>query len=415
MDRQATAFDLILAVETRAARIEAALDASPALSQQWRAEVGVAEAVASIGMEDVRLVETDLLHRIFENGKDGVDARAAEDALGVLRFIRAPGGGSEEPAKIIDRILQIARPARADDQMPSGAELGGIFRHCSGRAPILEAIRAAGSFALMTGGENPLGGRLVFMAAEHLSRGGTGRKSRAEDPLRGLGGRYDASWIAAPALALSYRRFRIWSPGNPAHLRGLLEGMESQLGRELGRLAEIRSWLRDAQTAGQGAHGRSRLRDALDAFAVEPVMGGARLAGRLGITPRGALNILADLVDRGLLVEMTRRRSARIWATPGTAKMLMTATPVDRMVARRSPRGSPSVAEIDPEVSVAGTAAIGARNPEPVARAPDNRALRAEALASMDEAMAAFDQALDEADAILGRLPVARERRRDGQ
>lgn len=84
-------FDLVLAAEVRASRIEGHLAADPVIAAQWRSEAAVAEAAASIGLEDLRLSETDLLVRVSENPETHADVRAIEDALSVLRFLRAPG------------------------------------------------------------------------------------------------------------------------------------------------------------------------------------------------------------------------------------------------------------------------------------------------------------------------------------
>ncbi|WP_411839563.1 hypothetical protein [Paracoccus sp. ME4] len=394
-------FDLALGAEVRAARIEAALDADPRLGQQWRAEVGIAEAVCSVGLEDVRISAPGLLQRIVRNRIGELDTSAAENALAILRFIRSPFSGQGGGAGCMERVMRFCpSPGSGEAPWPGPEELAGVFEHCRGRAPILEALRASGTFGLMTERRSPVAERLVFMAAEHLSRSKSAQAvgPRRDDPLRGLGGRYDASWIIPPALSLIADGFRIWSP--VGHARALIEGIDRQLGREIGRIGTVRRWVSEADRVSQARHGRSRIHDAVRAFTIEPLMSIPQLAERIAVTERGALNLMLAMREQGLVVELTRRRSSRYWATPALASMLVDADPgaVDTGGRRRSAPAS-RVGDRPDE-----RGGIKPGGPVDLKRAHPPRALKAEAEESMSRAMESFDRALDEADAILSRI-----------
>ena len=392
--RTSSAFDLALGAEVAAARIEAALQMDPAIAAQWRAEVGVAEAVASIGLEDVRLSEPDLLIRISENSGSGIDARATEDALAIMRYIRAPGDVAGNPVEVLDRIARLSMRGEGDSDAIPGAELADIFDPCVGRAPIIEAMRAAADYAWRTDRRSPVAERMVFMAAEHASRTVNRRHGAiGQDTLRGLGGRFDADWICPPSVALSRLRFRIWSPSNPAMLRDLLEGIERVLSQELGRIIALRRWRERLEEVSRGRHGRSRLADAGEAFGIEPFMTSRILADRLGVTQRGAINLLDQLVAEGLIVELTRRRAARIWATPGLARILSSAGRHPRGGAQSRSISDPTPTSVDsPDLEdLPRTAPAAART------------LREEGKVAIDKALADFDRVLGEVDAILER------------
>ncbi|WP_027234436.1 hypothetical protein [Leisingera caerulea] len=386
-------FDLVLAAEVRASRIEGHLAADPVIAAQWRSEAAVAEAAASIGLEDLRLSETDLLVRVSENPETHADVRAIEDALSVLRFLRAPGDPANEPLSVLDRIARLSARAETYEPLPEvDDEMVQVFARCRGRAPLLEAIRASAHYAALTERRSPVAERLVFAAAEHLSRsrvlGGASRSRHMDDPLRGLGGRVDASWVILPSLALTRMRFRIWSPLNPKAVQELLQGIGGILDQELGRVITIRAWREKAAMAARGKSRRSRLPDAVDAFGIEPVMTSQALADRLGITQRGAIKLLGELVEQGLLVEMTRRRSARIWATPGLAALLgRRAEPAGRAApaAGIAARGSPGLPQ-------AGQS-----------RAGEARRIKEENKAAVERALADFDAVLEQVDGILGK------------
>lgn len=65
-----------------AARHEAMLRAEPEIGSLWRLELALAEAVASVGFEGIRIAEGDLRPRILLNGRQNIDPNGAELALG---------------------------------------------------------------------------------------------------------------------------------------------------------------------------------------------------------------------------------------------------------------------------------------------------------------------------------------------
>ena len=56
--------------------------------------------------------------------------------------------------------------------------------------------------------------------------------------------------------------------------------------------------------------------DAVHAFGTAPVLSSALLAETIGASIRTALTLLDEMTDLGLLLEITGRRTARIWAVP---------------------------------------------------------------------------------------------------
>ena len=353
----ASLFESLLRAEGLAARIEAACRAEPELGRLWRAEGAILEAVASVGLEGVRIDAQGLLPRVaFNNVGGDVEPWDAERALKTLRILKRPGNPFADPWGTIRRIESLANPAAevawADPQKPEGAEEGrgerrplvpheelpGVMQaaHPSD-PPILGALRVVTAWRKRAGRAEPLFERTLFAAVEGSLRGMAaadpdwqprGRNASQvpdlieESPLRGLSEGTRAEWVALPALALTRTAFRQWDPASTKGVREILEGMEGSLRLELGRLIPLREWLRQAREAGQGHTGRSRLADAARAFIERPVMRATDLADHLSITPRGATNLAAALTDQGLLGEVTHRRAARIWATPEVARLL---------------------------------------------------------------------------------------------
>lgn len=311
------------------------------------------EAVASVGLEGVRIDAHDLLPRVaFNNAGGDVEPWDAERALKVLRILKAPGNPFRDPTGAIRRMESLAAPsahvAWAGLEEPEEGrgvrrplvpeeELPGIMQaaHPSD-PPILGALRVVTVWRERAGRPEPLFERTLFAAVEGALRGMAAadpdwqlrRKSgqvpdlREDIPLRGLSEGARAEWVALPALALTRTAFRQWDPTTSKGVREILEGMEGSLRLELGRLYPLREWLRRAREVGQGRTGRSRLADAAQAFLERPVMRATDLADHLSITPRGAVNLVTDLAEQGLLGEITHRRAARIWATSEVARLL---------------------------------------------------------------------------------------------
>ena len=377
----AGALDL-LGIEVLAARIEAFGRADPDAGNLWRSEMAVAEAVASVALEGRRVSEADLLPRVAGGGISRGDPVAGELALGLIRALKAPGDPIARPAETLARLERRAGglagaergAAAGEDSLASGAFDAALAALRPQDPPILAALRVSGAYARSSGRANPMVERALFMAVEGARRRATpgpgGVVAFEEDPMRGLSGRVDADWVATPALALSVGRYRPWSPGTASGLADLIEGLGTVPGMEIGRIGRAREWLRRARACGEGRHGRSRLGDAAQAFASAPCLTSGLLAERIGVTPRGATNLIDALVEQGLLREITRRRTARIWSVPGLAERL----------AVRPRRPAPGLG-----------AAQG--------READPRSGRE----AMTRALADMDTALGRADALLGR------------
>ncbi|MGX9857072.1 hypothetical protein ACR03S_16820 (plasmid) [Limimaricola variabilis] len=321
-----TAVTTFLRAEVLAARLEAMTRAEPEVGNLWRSEIALAEVVASVGLEGIRISEGDLLPRIALNGGQNADPTGAELALSLIRVLKAPGDPLARPVQAVRRFERAAGTGKGSSlttgNEPAGqrlddAEIEGLFAGVgAGDMPILAAARAAASYAALSQRANPIVERLIFMAVDSSLRGRVGRGTDLEDVLRGLSGRVDAHWVSPPALALSHRQFLAWSPGSEVGLMDLGTGLAQVFEAELGRFALSRDWLRHGQDASQGRGGRSRLADAVQAFATAPVLNSARLAERIGVSVRTALTLLDEMTELGLLKEMTGRRTARIWAVP---------------------------------------------------------------------------------------------------
>lgn len=327
-----SAVSTFMRAEVLAARLEAMARAEPKVGNLWRSEIALAEAVASAGLEGIRISEGDLLPRIAQNGSQDADPTGAELALSLIRVLKAPGDPLTRPVQAVRRFESAAGtgtgPGLDPDDKPEGqrlddAEIEGLFADLRpGDMPILSAARAAAGYAALSQRANPIVERLIFMALDSSLRGRVVRGTGPEDILRGLSGRVDAHWVSPPALALSHRHFLPWSPGSETGLMTLGTGLARVFEAEVGRFALSRDWLRRGQEAAQGRGGRSRMADAVKAFGTSPVLNSALLAETIGVSIRTALNLLGEMTDLGLLKEITRRRTARIWAVPSLGARL---------------------------------------------------------------------------------------------
>ena len=332
------ALTAFIRAEVLAARLEAIARAEPEVGNLWRSELALAEAVATVGLEGVRISEGDLLPRVALNGSQDPDPTGSELALGLIRVMKAPGDPLRDPVATVRRFEMAAGsgmgPGIDPDEEPEGhrlsdAEIEGLFAGIvQGDMPILTAARVAAEFAQLSERANPIIERMIFMSVESSLRGrAAGRSPGSEDVLRGLSGRVNADWVATPALALSHGQFRAWSPGSERGLDDLARGLNAVFEAEIGRFGLSREWLRRALAAGEGRRGRSRLTDVVHGFANAPVLSSSLLVDMIGISLRGALNVLDELTRLGLLQEITRRRTARIWAVPGMGARLAARPP----------------------------------------------------------------------------------------
>jgi|GEM_PF-1257130 hypothetical protein len=385
-----SAVSTFLRAEVLAARLEAMARAEPEVGNLWRSELALAEAVASAGLEGIRISEGDLLPRVAQNGRQDADPTGAELALSLIRVLKAPGNPLLRPVETVRRFEWTAGtgmgPGLDPDEEPEGhrltdAEIEGIFaRLAAGDMPILTAARAAAAYAALSQRANPIVERLIFMAVDSSLRGRAARGTGSEDTLRGLSGRVNAHWVSAPALALSHRRFLPWSPGSETGLMDLGTGLARVSEAEIGRFALSRDWLRRGREAAQGRGGRSRMADAVHAFGTAPVLSSALLAETIGVSIRTALTILDEMTDLGLLKEITGRRTARIWAVPSLGA---------RLAARPPRRPGMRARAVMPPAEMHETAR---------SRSREQKEASAQAMA---HAFADLETALDQANALL--------------
>lgn len=391
-DRARNAVSTFMRAEVLAARLEATARAEPEVGNLWRSEIALAEAVASTGLEGIRISEGDLLPRVALNGSQDADPTGSELALSLIRVLKSPGDPLRDPVATVRRFEMAAGtgmgPGVDPDEEPEGhrlsdAEIESIFAGLEPEEmPILGAARAAAAFAALSERANPVIERLVFMSVESSLRGHAARWTGPEDVLRGLSGRVNADWVSPPALALSHQQFLPWSPGSEKGLMDLGAGLARVFHAEVGRFALSRDWLRRGREAAEGRGGRSRLGDVVLAFANAPVLSSALLADQIGVTVKTALLSLDELTSLGLLQEITRRRTARIWAVPGVGA---------RLAARPPRRAGVQERTATPPAEVRATA----RQRSWEERDADHQA--------MERAFADLDAVLGRAKLILGR------------
>ncbi|WP_102224910.1 helix-turn-helix domain-containing protein [Acidimangrovimonas sediminis] len=395
----------VLRAEVAAARLEAACAAEPGLGNLWRNEAAAVEAVRSVGMEDVRVSESDLLRRIADDFTNDVDARGAEVAAGILRVLRVPRDFFDDPFVAIRRIegatgIAEWRETAGDFVFESASvteeEAQEIAAAGQGPTPILGALRGAARYGVLTDRLNPVAERLIFMAIEgalRRTRLRSGRTAR-DDDLALLSGKIEASWVSLPATALTRSGFGLWSPASFAGLAQVLERLAEHLEAEIGAFARLRHWERRARDHADSRPGQSHFPQLVELIHRRPVLTSAIIAEDLSVTRRTALNLIAEAEALDLLRNITGRRSARIWATPMMAERMSIG---GRRGASGPVRAGPSPA----------TPSEAGRRPGALPRTPDERRVaREEAQAAMDRAMEDFDAVLGEADAILSRMQL---------
>ena len=427
----------LLRAEVMAARIEGICRADPALGSLWRAEGVMAEAVATVGLEGVRIEAWDFLPRIAFNGgvaleQDYVETMDVERALRALRILKTPGNPFQDPVGSVRRIESLGRThglsdlsdpfsdmeGTVDEQtlrepLIPDEEVPGLLASCRpADPPILAALRVASAYRLAVPGGEPVVERALFVMIEGAlrrssalgERQGRGATVRApplaewddEPQLRGLSERVSGEWIALPSIALMRGTLRLWDPGTAKGVSELLEGLVASLSYELGRFSPLRGGMQAVEALAQGRTGRSRLLDAARLFVVHPVMTASDMARHLGITPRGATNLATELASQGLLGEITHRRYARIWAMPEIARLLE-----PRAVNQRLRRAQ-EIANARPGAGAGGAELSSAPgDPGSVARAWEERKTKSEA--RLERIFEELDGALARADTLLAR------------
>jgi hypothetical protein len=390
--RSGKVLERVLSIEVGAARIEGALLADPDLGRVWRAQAALTEACRSVGMEDINVLEGDLATRPLRVDVDeGETARGVWLAGETLRVLLSPGNLDKDPERAVARCLRSGvRPEGSEGPMPGAepdlvAAITAAMRDAPG--PLVGALRASLTLRTRTLSASPAAERLLFICADHAIRGGRAGRELTDPLPEGLGltaGPGEPRWVLLPATALSTAGFRVWSPGSSSGLISLLDGLRDEVGRGLGALPTLRRWRDLALEMSGGRHGRSRVRDLAELLMSRPIVTGQIVADQLGVTPRGALNLIGEAEGAGLLEELTRRRTYRAWAISPMASRIRNRT------LARGLRGRPGNA---PETGCPDAKVQGYRDRS--AFAERDRSGEEAALAELDAALAAADRILD--------------------
>ena len=384
----------ILAVETRAARIEGIFAADPTLARMWRGQVALTEACRSVGLEDIHVFEGDVIHRHLENRlTDAEGARGAVSVAELLRVIVGPGDLIQDTARVVERCRRAAVSIEAEDASVDLAKLVRILpaELRAAPTPVLGALRAATLFRIETQSSMPSVDRLIFMAAEHALRSGGSGAPLEQLPPEALLSRMNASWIVTPSIALTQSRFRAWSPGTGQGFDDLLDGMSRDLDRTLGAMPVLRRWREEARATASGKHGKSRLRDLVELAMYEPILTSKHLRNILGVSERASLYLMQEAEDAGILTLITPRKSYRVWAQPQMAQLL-------RMRAHRG-GVTPGIASRQNE--------FHNLDEDIVSEEPGTIAVREKPMSAFTDqaeaALAELDAAMKQADAILAK------------
>lgn len=320
----------ILAAETAAARVEGALNADEDLSRLWRTEAALLEAAASVGLEGERISPAGMVMRLIRASALEEETRAAEMGRRMLAVAKRPGDILRAPVETIRRIEAAAAPVgspRSGEDILEDAELELVVAASEDwlDMPILAGWRSAAAYAHRSRRQSPAAERLVFLAIEGAARG-LGRRlpAQGDDAIDGQIDEVlrsaEASWVVAPALAMTRTGFRIWSP-----LTGLPDFMDAageSLRYDLGQLSSLRRELAQLGMAASGARGGSRMADLVDYLQVQPVVNSAMVVESLGVTRKTALSLLDDLEKSGCLINFTSRRVSRFWSLPSLARRM---------------------------------------------------------------------------------------------
>lgn len=402
----------ILNAEIAAARIEAVLRLDPAIGRLWRAEAAIAEAVNSVGLEDVRIRQSDLLIRISENAAADIDARGVESAYAILRGL-GRAGATRDPAGLIQTLEKQLMSAADADFGPvslSREEILDILALGFGPSisPLIGALRAAARYALMTERQSPALERMVFSIVEAGLRQSPEAMpdddmldqddAPPDDPL--MRQAPTGGWIMLPATALTTDGFSLWQPTSLEGVERLVEGLNRSMSREIGRIGPIRAWLGKAESLAGIFRKGSMFPDLVRVITRRPLITSARLAHDLGASPRTATNLLNQAVDHGLLVEVKMRRYARIWSTPGLAALLM-----DKPRQRHGIRGAAASTSAPAQVPMFVDPDIPAT--------PQVQNHQKPPAFDMSDAFDEFDAIMAEADAMLQKVGKTRREREE--
>jgi hypothetical protein len=332
----------LLNLETRAARLAATLDARPEIGALWRRMVAVSEASASLGLENLTVPEADILRPVLGIGLAVGEPQSARIAHEIYRTMLRPGSIINDTAGVYDRCLRAARMTELrDDHDGPRIDFAGhteasdwrearsdFLEACAivlrrKKPPILQSLAIARLVAETTPERLPMAERLIFNAAESDLR----RDLVFSDPviahsIDGLEAKVDAAWVCTPALALSQQGYRAWSPISETGWSTLIERMDQSLGRNAGRLAQIKAWTERIDVDFRGKSAKSRRADFGALLTETPIINARAVSSTLSITERAARNLIDAAVEMGLIEALTGRRAYRLWAVPAMAELI---------------------------------------------------------------------------------------------
>ena len=383
----------LLRAEVISARIDALTLAEPEIGRLWRTEAAFAEAVRSVGLEDVRISEPEIVARLAMNRTSEIDARGAELAQQILQILRAPGDVLKDPVNVVRRIERAAAPVGVTTHETEKLADEEILDLVDALTPFLDmpvaaAVRAVSEYSRRSGRRSPAAERLVFSAVESSVRAGVGeaRAKLSSAPQNDdLLAPVTARWIVAPASALAQQGFRLWSPTREDGMLEFLGLVAENLSWSLGHLGRLRHDAHRIRQAGQGRHGRSRMAEMTDFVLTRPIFTSGLVMDELGVTRRTALNMIGELEASGLVRNLVPRRAARFWATASLA---------ERLRVQRTSRREQHTENRKP--------AVAARESEPMALQTGSlRSLGHEGQEVVTRALDELDRAMAEADEIL--------------
>ncbi|MEP3668211.1 MAG: helix-turn-helix domain-containing protein, partial [Roseibium sp.] len=201
--------------------------------------------------------------------------------------------------------------------------------------------------------------------------------------------------IVMPATATARAGRIVWSPLRLGSVTDLAEALAHGISYDLGHIGLLRAQVANLRKAGEGRHGKSRIGDLADWLMTHPVITSGSVMKGLGLSRRGALDMIATLEAEGMLKQVTYRKTARIWATTSLADRLK----------RRTAYGTAPGAGLT-EKKAATTE--GQDTVQDVSGLGRQRHLREENKETVSAAMAAMDAAMAEADRLLAGIGQGR-------
>jgi len=331
----------LLALESASAALAATLDARPPLGALWRRIVGLSEACAHLSLEDLPVREDDVLRPPLGLGQIQGEPQSARIARGIYSHILRPKDLRSDPEAAFHRAVRVAwLPSYIDDgrgghvlyiteqEQEDWAQAGRDFARAipgllsSPGSPFITSIAIAAIAGAVMPEALPGAERLIFLSAEHTLRSELSLSGPVQAAsVEGLDPAPAARWVFTPSLALSRDGFRAWSSQTPSGRQELVDRLLKSLNRDVGRLAQMEAWYQKCQDF-SGQRSRSRKSDIARLMQSTPILNSDAVAHALGITPRGALNLLNAAEEAQLLVPITTRHHYRQWAVPAMSDML---------------------------------------------------------------------------------------------